>query len=410
MIAIEKGTVQPECSSRSRHPKGTIAVSGTAGQKLDITAKLNALPASPGQCLRTGASARKGQSAAPSMSSGTAAAPVVAYNLEWSGASLAAARTAGVGAFDISANGKFANNRVTLDTTLSGAGGLAFKGGGNVDIGGNMPIAMKFNGNVPFALVANLMAQQGFTLTGQASVDLSISGSAKAPQIAGTITTSGGRLVDVRRNLALNNLTANVALDGKQATISKLSANLATGGSVEVTGTVGTVPSSGFPANLIIRLNNATYVDGTLFTAQLAGEMTLTGPLVATPTLGGKVTIRKAAITIPEKLPTSLSAIDIKHKNAPAKVKRMARGHPQGREAGRRQCQRRHRLQPWRHGQSGLRARPRHRCRTRRRPDDPRHGRAADHFGRFRDAPRPFGNPRQTPRPLPMAPSASVAT
>ncbi|MGH6808850.1 MAG: translocation/assembly module TamB domain-containing protein, partial [Ensifer adhaerens] len=256
---------------------------------------------------------------------GTAAAPAVAYNLKWSGASLAAARTAGVGAVDISANGKFVNNRVTLDTTLSGAGGLAFKGGGNIDIGGNMPIAMKFNGNVPFALVANLMAQQGFTLTGQAAVDLSISGSAKAPQIAGTITTSGGRLVDVRRNLALNNLTASVALDGKQATISKLSANLATGGSVEVTGTVGTVPGSGFPANLAIRLNNATYVDGTLFNAQLAGEMTLTGPLVATPTLGGKVTIRKAAITIPEKLPTSLSAIDIKHKNAPAKVQQMAK-------------------------------------------------------------------------------------
>ncbi|AHK42586.1 MULTISPECIES: translocation/assembly module TamB domain-containing protein [Ensifer] len=323
VIAIEKGTVRLNALT-IQASKGTIAVSGTAGQKLDITAKLNALPAALVNAFAPGLGA-EGAIGGTVDVGGTAAAPVVAYNLKWSGASLAAARTAGVGAFDISANGKFANNRVTLDTTLSGAGGLAFKGGGNVDIGGNMPIAMKFNGNVPFALVANLMAQQGFTLTGQASVDLSISGSAKAPQIAGTITTSGGRLVDVRRNLALNNLTANVALDGKQATISKLSANLATGGSVEVTGTVGTVPSSGFPANLIIRLNNATYVDGTLFTAQLAGEMTLTGPLVATPTLGGKVTIRKAAITIPEKLPTSLSAIDIKHKNAPAKVKRMAR-------------------------------------------------------------------------------------
>lgn len=323
VIAIENGTVRLNALT-IQASKGTIAVNGTAGEKLDITAKLNALPAALVNAFVPDLGA-EGTIAGTVDVAGATSAPVVAYNLKWSGASLAAARTAGVAAFDIAANGKFANNKVTLDTTLSGASGLSFKGGGNVDIGGNMPIAMKFNGNLPFALIANLMAEKGFTLTGQAGINLAISGSAKAPQIAGTVTTSGGRLVDVRRNLALNDLTANVALDGKQATISKLSANLATGGSIEATGTVGTVPGSGFPANLTIRLNNATYVDGTLFNANLNGEMTLTGPLVATPTLGGKVTIRKASITIPEKLPTSLSAIDIKHKNAPPKVQKMVK-------------------------------------------------------------------------------------
>ncbi|WP_043614775.1 translocation/assembly module TamB domain-containing protein [Ensifer sp. ZNC0028] len=323
VIAIENGTVRLNALT-IQASKGTIAVNGTAGEKLDITAKLNALPAALVNAFAPDLGA-EGTIAGTVDVEGAASAPVVAYDLKWSGASLAAARTAGVAAFDMTADGKFANNKVTLDTTLSGAGGLSFKGGGNVDIGGNMPIAMKFNGNVPFALIANLMAEKGFTLTGQANVDVAISGSAKAPQIAGTIATSGGRLVDVRRNLALNDLTANVALDGKQATISRLSAKLATGGSVEASGTVGTVPGSGFPANLTIKLNNATYVDGTLFNANVAGEMTLTGPLVATPTLGGKVTIRKASITIPEKLPTSLSAIDIKHKNAPPKVQKMVK-------------------------------------------------------------------------------------
>ncbi len=322
-IVIENGIVRLN-GLTIQASKGTVTVNGTAGEKLDLTAKLNALPAALVNAFAPGLGA-EGTIAGTVDVDGAASAPVVAYDLKWSGASLAAARTAGVAAFDVTAGGRFANNKVTLDTTLSGAGGLSFKGGGTVDIGGNMPIAMKFNGNVPFALIANLMAEKGFTLTGQANVDVAISGSAKTPQIAGTITTSGGRLVDVRRNLALNNLTANVALDGKQATISKLSANLATGGSVEASGTVGTVPGSGFPANLTIKLNNATYVDGTLFNANLAGELTLTGPLVSTPTLGGKVTIRKASITIPEKLPTSLSAIDIKHKNAPPKVQRMVK-------------------------------------------------------------------------------------
>ncbi len=323
VVAIENGVVQLG-DLTIQASKGTIAVAGTAGAMLDISAKLNALPAA---LINTFAATlgAEGTIDGTVELSGTADAPIVNYDLRWSGASVAAVRGAGVTALEISAKGRFADNRVTLDATVSGPGGLSFRGGGHVDVGGNMPMSMKFAGDVPFALLASTMAEQGFTLTGSAKVDLSLSGSARAPQITGTVSTAGGRLVDVRRNLALNELSANVTLDGKQATITRLSGNLASGGSIEASGTVGITAGSNFPADLRIRLNNATYVDGTLFTANLAGDLTLKGPLVATPVLGGELTIRRAAITVPEKLPTSLSAIDIQHRNAPAGVRQMAR-------------------------------------------------------------------------------------
>lgn len=323
VVAIENGTVLLDALTIEAS-KGTITVAGSAGPKLDISARLNALPAALINTFAPTLGA-EGTIAGTVDVDGTAAAPVVVYDLRWSNASVAAARGAGVSSLAIAANGRFADNRVTVDATVSGPGDLSFRGGGNVELGGDMPISMKFAGDVPFALLANIMAQQGFTLTGSAKVDLSLSGPAKAPQIAGTVSTAGARLVDVRRNLALNDLTANVALDGRQATISRLSANLASGGSIEASGTVGIVPDSGFPADLRIRLNDATYVDGTLFTANLAGDLTLNGPLVSTPVLGGRLTIRRAAITIPEKLPASLSQIDIKHRNAPARVQRMTK-------------------------------------------------------------------------------------
>ncbi|MFQ6157915.1 translocation/assembly module TamB domain-containing protein [Sinorhizobium meliloti] len=323
VVAIENGTVLLDALTIEAS-KGTITVAGSAGPKLDISARLNALPAALINTFAPTLGA-EGTIAGTVDVDGTAAAPVVVYDLRWSNASVAAARGAGVSSLAIAANGRFADNRVTVDATVSGPGDLSFRGGGNVELGGNMPISMKFAGDVPFALLANIMAQQGFTLTGSAKVDLSLSGPAKAPQIAGTVSTAGARLVDVRRNLALNDLTANVALDGRQATISRLSANLASGGSIEASGTVGIVHGSGFPADLRIRLNDATYVDGTLFTANLAGDLTLNGPLVSTPVLGGRLTIRRAAITIPEKLPASLSQIDIKHRNAPARVQRMTK-------------------------------------------------------------------------------------
>ncbi|WP_324762435.1 translocation/assembly module TamB domain-containing protein [Sinorhizobium meliloti] len=323
IVAIENGTVLLDALTIEAS-RGTITVAGSAGPKLDISVRLNALPAALINTFAPTLGA-EGTIAGTVDVDGTAAAPVVVYDLRWSNASVAAARGAGVSSLAIAANGRFADNRVTVDATVSGPGDLSFRGGGNVELGGNMPISMKFAGDVPFALLANIMAQQGFTLTGSAKVDLSLSGPARAPQIAGTVSTAGARLVDVRRNLALNDLTANVALDGRQATISRLSANLASGGSIEASGTVGIVPGSGFPADLRIRLNDATYVDGTLFTANLAGDLTLNGPLVSTPVLGGRLTIRRAAITIPEKLPASLSQIDIKHRNAPARVQRMTK-------------------------------------------------------------------------------------
>ncbi|KQY34501.1 translocation/assembly module TamB domain-containing protein [Rhizobium sp. Root483D2] len=301
---------------------GTVAVTGAAGEKLDLDVNLNALPASLANTFVPSLGADGAISGKVDVT-GTSAAPVVAYDLRWANAAIAQAKSAGVGALDIAAKGQFANNVVTLDTTLNGAGGLAFKAGGKVGITGNMPLDIKASGNLPFGLAADLLAAQGFTLTGGANVDLSITGAATAPQVTGTISTSGARFVDVRHNVAITDLTANVALDGRQANIQKLSGKLASGGTLDVTGTVGIAPGSGFPANLSIRLAKATYVDGSLFTASVDGALTLTGSLTATPVLGGKVTISKAAITIPEKLPASLSEIDIKHKNAPAKVRQM---------------------------------------------------------------------------------------
>jgi len=166
------------------------------------------------------------------------------------------------------------------------------------------------------------LSAQGFVLTGNAAVDLSIGGTAAAPAITGSITSGGARLVDVRRNLAVENLDIRITMDGKQAVIQTLSGKLASGGQLSASGTVGIDPASGFPVDVAIELGDIAYVDGTLVAANVAGDLTLKGP-VASLTLAGKVRINKANITIPQKLPASLSEIDIKHRNAPADVQRM---------------------------------------------------------------------------------------
>ncbi|MGD9480560.1 translocation/assembly module TamB domain-containing protein [Shinella sp. G-2] len=301
--------------------RGSVAVSGKAGEALDLSLRLNAVPAAliNNFAATLGAEGTIGGTVTVK---GKAAAPVVGYALDWSGAVTSQTRGAGVGALDINAKGEFANNQVRLDTVLSGAGGLSFRGGGTVGIGGATPLGLKFNGTVPFGLLQGQLSAQGFVLTGNANVDLSIGGTAGAPSVTGSITAGGARLVDVRRNLAVENLTIRVNMDGRQAVIETVSGKLASGGQLSASGTVGIDPASGFPVDVAIKLGNVTYVDGTLVTANVTGDLTLKGP-VAGLSLGGKVHINKANITLPQKLPASLSEIDIKHRNAPADVKRM---------------------------------------------------------------------------------------
>ncbi|MCO5152422.1 MULTISPECIES: translocation/assembly module TamB domain-containing protein [unclassified Shinella] len=301
--------------------RGSIAVTGRAGEALDLSVRLSALPAALVNNFADGLGA-EGTIGGMVTVKGRAAAPVVNYALDWGGAVTSQTRGAGIGALTITAKGEFANNQVRLDTVLSGGGGLSFRGGGTVGIGGATPLGLKFNGTVPFGLLQGQLSAQGFVLTGNANVDLSIGGTAAAPSITGSITAGGARLVDVRRNLAVENLTVRVTMDGRQAVIETVSGKLASGGQLSASGRVGIDPASGFPVDVAVKLGDITYVDGTLVTANVAGDLTLKGP-VAGLSLGGKVRINKANITIPQKLPASLSEIDIKHRNAPADVKRM---------------------------------------------------------------------------------------
>lgn len=300
---------------------GSVAVSGRAGETLDLSLRLNALPAALVNNFAAGLGA-EGAIGGTVTVKGKAAAPVVNYALDWKGAVTSQTRGAGIGALDINAKGEFANNQVRLDTVLSGAGGLSFRGGGTVGIGGATPLGLKFNGTVPFEMLQGQLSAQGFVLTGNANVDVSIGGTAAAPSVTGSITAGGARLVDVRRNLAVENLTVRVTMNGREAVIETVSGKLTSGGQISASGRVGIDPASGFPVDVAVKLGDITYVDGTLVTANVAGDLTLKGP-VAGLVLAGKVHINKANITIPQKLPASLSEIDIKHRNAPADVKRM---------------------------------------------------------------------------------------
>lgn len=317
-LTIAGGKVAIEAATISAG-SGTVDVTGSAGETFDLNAALRNVPASLAATVAP-TLAPDGTISGTVTVKGTPAAPVVTYALDWANAAVAQTREAGVGAFSISAKGDFRDGRLSLDSRATGQGGLGLAGGGTLSLSGQRPIAMKFTGTLPFAALTGLLSRQGFVLEGSADADITVSGGLSAPQLTGTVRTSGARLIDVRRNLAVEQLSATVTLQGNRASVTGLTGKLASGGSISGGGTID-ILSPGLPADIAITLDKAVYVDGTMVASTADGKLTIKGPLLSAPVLAGRIDLSKTAITIPEKLPTSLSELDIQHKHAPPDVR-----------------------------------------------------------------------------------------
>ena len=312
-IGIAKGVVSL-AGLAIQAGKGTVRVSGSASQNLDIVADIDSVPLALANAVQPSLKAEGSLSGKVTIK-GNAANPDIAYRLSLERAALAQTRSAGLQVFGIKLEGALRGGSVRLDATASNGDGLSVKGGGTAGITGTRPLSLAFTGKLPLKVASTMLASQGLVVGGNASLDIKVSGSAAQPVVTGRITSSDASLVDVRRNLTIRNLAIAIDLDRTKAVISKLSGTLSTGGTVAVKGSVGIQPGSNFPADLNITLDRAAYVDGKIVSTVVDGDLTLSGPLLGGAKLGGKLVLGRSAITIPQKLPASLSQINVKHKN-----------------------------------------------------------------------------------------------
>ena len=53
----------------------------------------------------------------------------------------------------------------------------------------------------------------------------------------------------------------------------------------------------------------------------MSGDLSIKGPLASAPRLSGTINLARTVITVPERLPSSLARLDVRHKNASAAVR-----------------------------------------------------------------------------------------
>lgn len=301
---------------------GRVSVTGSAGQELAVDLAISGLPLNSVNAVAPGAGLSGALSGTVKVR-GTASAPAVDYALNASDVRAAAASSVADVPLAVSASGGFKANQLSFSANASG-GGLAFTASGSLQTSGSQAISARINGSVPFSLLSGAIAKQGLALSGTAQANIAIDGSIGAPVISGTIATKGSRLVDGRSGIAIDNLSADIGLTAGEASIRSLSGDLSSGGKISGSGVVGLDPAANFPADLKLKVARARYADGQMVATRFDADLTLTGPLTLLPQLGGSVLLDETTIVIPDSLPSSISRLDVTHKNAPADIQSQA--------------------------------------------------------------------------------------
>jgi translocation and assembly module TamB len=109
-----------------------------------------------------------------------------------------------------------------------------------------------------------------------------------------------------------------VRADGPVIQVASLTATTPGGGHLSGQGTVDL--ARGVETDLAIQARNATIIDTDLATAVIDSDLTVVGNLESELKLGGKVTVVKADIRVPDNLPPSVQEIEVVEVNAPPQV------------------------------------------------------------------------------------------
>jgi translocation and assembly module TamB len=298
---------------------GFITATGTAGENLDVSLDVNALPLSIANTIAPDLGL-SGTLTGTAQISGSATDPEVGFQAQAAGVDAAAIGDLGIAPLTASASGSYADGTVRLASfSATGSGGLTLSGSGTVPLDGS-GLDLSLTGSAPLAFANRFVAERGAQLSGTVTLDANVTGSLANPQFSGTVATSNAGYVDPELNLRLVGITGSASLNGDRLVINNLAASLASGGSVSASGSIGL--TGGFPADIRIALNSARYADGNIFVATVTGGLSLTGNLTGTPLLSGDLFVEEGNITVPELFGGAAELIDVEHVNTPPAVER----------------------------------------------------------------------------------------
>jgi len=291
--------------------QAVLEASGRAAPTLDLTASVRNLPADLAAVFDPSLAA-DGTLRADARLAGPTRSPSGTVSLAANGirlrqgpgralppASLDAKATLGQGAATVNATATAGTTRLTVT--------------GRAPIGQG-PLDLRAGGAMDLAMLDPLIAAQGRRVRGRITLDATVGGTLARPALAGTVRLAGGEVQDFALGAHLTSIEAVLRGAGDTMRIERL--NAAAGpGTITASGSVG-VLAPGIPVDLAVTARNARPLSSDLLTATADADLSVRGAAAAAPGQGGlavngKVTIKRADIRIPERLPVSVPVLNV---------------------------------------------------------------------------------------------------
>ncbi len=172
-------------------------------------------------------------------------------------------------------------------------------------------LAGKLNAELALARLAALAGLDDQTLSGELNLDLALNGTVAAPGVQGTATVRDGSYANGTTGTVLQAITLRAQARGQRLVIEQFSATDGGKGSLSGSGAITIDPAAHFPLTLDLGLKSARLVRRDDADATISGQLGLQGD-ASRLKLGGKLTVERAEISIPDSTGPKVAVIPVK--------------------------------------------------------------------------------------------------
>lgn len=238
---------------------------------------------------------------------GTTARPTGTIRVSANGMRLLTGPARSLPPANLTATADLAGTTAKLDAHLTaGTTRLAVAGTAPIAAGGALDLHA--TGSVNLAITDPVLTPSGRRVRGVVTLDATVAGTEAAPQIHGTVRLANGEVQDYAQGAHITDLTALIEADGDTIRIASLTGR-AGPGTIGASGTVGL--RAPMPVDLRLTMRDARPLASDLLTATLDADLALRGQVQGQLDASGSIHVRRADITVPDKLPTSVAVLNV---------------------------------------------------------------------------------------------------
>ena len=289
-----------------------LEVAGRVSPTLDVTASLRNVTADLARIVAPDIEA-EGALQADAKLTGTPRRPSGTIRLSASGLRMRHGPAAGLPPASLSAAAVLAGATAHIQARVAeGRNEVTLTGTAPIDPAAAMDVRLR--GQIDLAVLDPLLAAEGRRVRGRMALDASVTGTLAAPRAGGTLRLTGGEVQDFAQGARLSSIEALIEGDGDTVRLSRFNAR-AGGGTMAASGSLGL--AGAMPVALHVTAKDAAPLTTDKLTATLDMDIALRGEVQGQLAVAGDVTINRADIRIPDKLPAKVAVLDVRTPGAP---------------------------------------------------------------------------------------------